>query len=103
MNRALLIDSDNLSMRFSLACMLAAELDDKDSAIMLLQRTFSYMSRYQLGVAESHPDLESLREDSRFVSMLARARERLGLSADRGDGSAAAQNRTNRFTQRPLS
>jgi adenylate cyclase len=103
MNRALLIDSDNLSMRFSLACMLAAELDDKDGAMMLLQRTFSYMSRYQLGVAESHPDLESLREDSRFASMLARARERLGLSADRGDGSAAAQNRTYRFTQRPLS
>jgi adenylate cyclase len=105
MDRALLIDSDNLSMRFSLACMLTAKLGDYDRAMMLLQRNFSYMSRYQLSVAANHPDLLGLREDSRFINMVARARKRLGLP-DGGPTAAAASPRqapqTNWFTQRPL-
>ena len=82
MGRAMLIDFDNLNMRYNFACMLAGELGDFDGALRLLQRNFSSISRYHLKVAECDPDLDGLREDSRFVAMIARARSRLGI----GDG-----------------
>jgi adenylate cyclase len=105
MDRALLIDAENLSMRFSLACMLAAQLGDHDRAMMLLQRNFSYMSRYQLSVAARHPDLQALREDGRFINMVARARKRVGLPDDGSTPVAAGARQPshpNWFKQRPL-
>ena len=79
MNRAMLIDFDNLDMRYNFACMLAAQMGDKDGALRLLQRNFSVISAYQLKVADADPDLDSLRDDSRFVNMVERARSRLGV------------------------
>jgi adenylate cyclase len=80
MNRAMLIDFDNLDMRYNFACMLAAQMGDKDGALRLLQRNFSAISAYQLKVADADPDLDSLRDDSRFVNMVERARSRLGVN-----------------------
>jgi adenylate cyclase len=79
MNRAMLIDFDNLDMRYNFACMLAAQMGDRDGALRLLQRNFSAISAYQLKVADADPDLDSLRDDSRFVNMVERARSRLGV------------------------
>ena len=39
--RALLIDPDNLNMRYNFACVLAAHLGDKEGAIRMLQSTLS--------------------------------------------------------------
>ena len=79
MERAMLIDSDNANMRYNFACMLAAQLGDKDGALRLLQRNFTNISTQQLKVAETDPDLDSLRDDSRYVNMVARAKSRLGM------------------------
>ena len=80
MARAMLVDCDNLAMRYNFAGMLAAQLNDSDNALKLLQRNFSSISKFHLAVAETDPDLDSLRGDARFVTMVARARARLGIS-----------------------
>lgn len=90
MNRAMLVDFDNMSMRYNFACMLAAQLGDKDRALMILQRNFSSASAYRLKVAEADPDLDSLRDDTRYVNMIARARERLGMVDRTVPGAAQA-------------
>ncbi len=79
MKRAMLVDFDNLDMRYNFACMLAGQLGDIDGALSLLQRNFATISGYQLKVAESDPDLDPLRDDRRFINMVSRARNRLGL------------------------
>jgi len=67
-----------------------------DGALKLLQRNFSSIDAYMLKLAEADPDLDAIREDSRFVNMLARARARLGandkngLAAVLGDSSRSA-------------
>ena len=86
MDRAMLIDSDNLNMRYNFACMLAAHLDDRDGALRLLERYFAVVGGFQITMAEADPDLDSLRDDRRFQRMLERAKARLGIA----DASASA-------------
>jgi len=87
MDRAMLVDFDNLDMRFNFARMLAAQLGDVDGALKLLQRNFSSIDAYTLKLADVDPDLDALREDSRFINMIARARARLGVKEDEGLGA----------------
>ncbi|WP_309661743.1 TIR domain-containing protein [Sphingomonas sp.] len=82
MARAMLVDCDNLDMRYNFAGMLAAYLGNQDGALRLLRRNFSSISKYHLRIAESDPDLDSLRADPRFSTMLSRARTRLGIPDD---------------------
>lgn len=79
MERAMLIDFDNLNMRLNFARMLASQMNDVDGALKLLQRNFSAFTRYQLKAAESDPDFAALRDDPRFANMVARTRSRLGI------------------------
>ena len=80
MERAMLIDADNLDMRYNFACALASFLDDRDAALRLLERNFAAVGAYQIRVAETDPDLDSLRLDPRFQAMLSKARKRLGIA-----------------------
>ncbi len=77
--RAMLIDPDNLNMRYNFACVLAGHLGDKDGAIRMLQSTLSAVGCFQVKIAETDTDLDSLRDDPRFQKLLADAKKRLGL------------------------
>lgn len=77
--RAMLVDPDNLNMRYNFACILAAYLDDKEGALKLLERTMAQPQGVKF--AESDPDLDSLRDDPRFQKMLADAKKRMGFEA----------------------
>jgi adenylate cyclase len=79
MERALLIDSDNLTMHFTFACMLAAYLGDNDRALRFLARYLSEVSAFHLHMAEADPDLGPLRADPRFEAIIASTKKRLGL------------------------
>ena len=81
MERAMLIDPDNLIMRYNLACMTAVHFDQKDLAISLLERNFANGGVLNVKAAEADPDLERLRDDRRFQAMLEGARKRLGMTA----------------------
>jgi adenylate cyclase len=78
--RALLVDPENLNMRYNFACVLAAALGDKDGAIKMLETTIPMAAPYQVQVADADTDLDSLRDDPRFRRMLSDAKKRLGIA-----------------------
>lgn len=78
--RALLVDPDNLGMRYNFACTLASYLDDKDGALRHLERSLVTAGAFHLGLIEADPDLDPLRDNPRFEAMLTQMRERLGIA-----------------------
>jgi adenylate cyclase len=79
--RALLIDPDNLLMRYNFACVTTLYLNDPEGALDLLEFIFQRMSATFFRSASKDPDLDSLRNHPRFRKIAAEARERLGLTA----------------------
>src|SRR5207248_423179 len=77
--RALLIDPDNLNMRYNFACVLAGHLGDTEGALHMLQSTLPRAGAYQVRVAETDTDLDALRDDPRFRKLLDQAKQRLGI------------------------
>ena len=77
MRRALLIDPDNLLMRYNLGCTLARSLGDRDAALRMLEPVLERDTGRLVTAASTDPDLASLRGDPRFQAMLAAANARL--------------------------
>jgi adenylate cyclase len=78
--RGLLLDPDNLSMRYNLACTLSAELGDREAALDVLDPFFDRVtSAAHIKHLEADPDFEPLRDHPRFRQMLAKAKGRLSL------------------------
>jgi adenylate cyclase len=88
-DRAMLIDPDNINMRYNFACVLAGYVGDKDEALHLLDGALAFSNVTQLKIAETDPDLDPLRDDPRFAKMIARERKRHRLE-DSGRASTAA-------------
>jgi adenylate cyclase len=78
-DRAMLIDPDNLKMRYNFACVLVTHLGDNETALSLLERPFSLASESLIRGASADPDLDPVRGDARFERMLANAKARLGI------------------------
>ncbi|PYK42370.1 MAG: adenylate/guanylate cyclase domain-containing protein, partial [Verrucomicrobia bacterium] len=81
MERALLIDPENLAMRYNFACALANHLKDRDAALEMLGPAFEKIGAGLINHSKIDPDLDPLRDDPRFKAMLAAAETRLGLSS----------------------
>lgn len=81
-DRALLLDPDNILMRYNLGCALVTDLNDYCRAIEVMgpyfQRT---LSTAQILHADVDPDLDPIRGEPDFKAMVADAKERLGMSA----------------------
>lgn len=75
--RAMLVDSDNLNMRYNFACSLAI-MDDAEMALELLAPIFAEAGLTVIKIAEKDTDFDSLRDDPRFRKMLVKAKTRLG-------------------------
>jgi adenylate cyclase len=81
MRRALLIDPDNLGMRYNFACVLAALLGDREAALAMLGPALERNSGINLvAFAQTDPDLAGLRDDPRFQAMIAAAEARLAAT-----------------------
>ena len=79
-DRALLLDPDNILMRYNLACALASDIKDYDRALEVLTPYFERtVSRTQLRHAEVDPDLDPIRSNPRFREMMSAAKNRLGM------------------------
>jgi adenylate cyclase len=89
MNRALLLDPDNLNMRYNLACSMAAQLKDADGAIELLGPLFEKMPLGLLNHAKADPDFDALRADPRFQAMVAAAEVRLAVAVGTGEAEVS--------------
>ena len=78
--RALLVDPDNLSMHYNFACALAGFIGDQEGALRHLERSLATAGAFHLGLVEADPDLDRLRDHPRFIEIMAAARKRLGLA-----------------------
>jgi len=78
--RALLLDPDNLNMRYNVACSLANGRDNEEALATLEPWFEAVNSATRIRHASADPDLDCLRDDSRFKRMVASAKQRLGLA-----------------------
>jgi adenylate cyclase len=92
-DRALLVDPDNLNMRYNFACVLSI-MGDKDEALKMLQSVLSVCGAYQVRIAEPDTDFANIRDDPRFTRMIAGAKERLGMTETVTATSAAPLSRS---------
>ncbi len=80
-NRALLIDPDNMNMRYNFACALTIS-KETEAAIELLGPVFETAYINRLNHAKVDPDLDPLRGDPRFQAMIAAAEARLATTSE---------------------
>ena len=79
--RAQLLDPDNILVLYNLACGLTFRNADIDGALDLLERYFDLVpSAAYVTYAEIDPDIDPVRQHSRFNAMIDAARTRLGMS-----------------------
>jgi adenylate cyclase len=77
MNRAALIDPENVNARYNFVCALAAHLHDTEGALQMLASLLPLMSASFVKYAMVDPDLDTLREDPRFQALVAAAEAQL--------------------------
>jgi adenylate cyclase len=83
MDRALLIDPENLTMRYNFACALGNYLKDKESALQMLDPVFEKMGKILNNHARVDPDLDCIRDDPRFKAMMEATERRLEAQTNR--------------------
>jgi len=76
MRRAVLIDPDNLLMRYNFCCTIARSLDDPEAALDMLGQALERDIGRIVKSAPADPDLAGLRGDPRFKAMIAAAEAR---------------------------
>ena len=77
--RALLIDPDNLNMKYNFACVLSVHLGETEGAIDLLEPILAASGSLLVKATAVDPDLDPLRGNPRFERLLSDAAERVGL------------------------
>ena len=75
--RAVLVDPNNMLMRYNFGCALSAHLNDVDNALEMLAPVFANPTINIVGHAKVDTDLDPIREDPRFKAMLATAEAQL--------------------------
>lgn len=76
-DRAMLLDPENISMRYNLACALVMQLREPEAAIDVLGPYFDQVSRTQLNHCAVDPDMDPLRDHPRFRAMVDAAEARV--------------------------
>jgi adenylate cyclase len=76
-DRAMLMDPENNSMRYNLACALSIHLHDFETALELLEPYFAQITMTQLRHIDVDPDFKELREVPRYQDMHSAAEARL--------------------------
>lgn len=80
--RGLLLDPENLAMRYNMACTLTLALEDDEAALDVLEPYFETVNTAsQIKHTEADPDFTRIRGMPRFQKMLAATKKRLGIAA----------------------
>jgi adenylate cyclase len=78
-DRAVLLDPDNLYMRYNIAWPLLTFFDDREGAMDLLEPALAKAGRNLISLALADRNLDPLRDDPRFKRMLSAAAQRVQL------------------------
>ena len=89
--RCLLVDPDNLQMRYNLAWGLNKIFGDPEAAIDMLRPVMASAGANIIRLAANDPNLDNLRDDPRFMEMFNVAKERVGLSVPTPNPIVAAE------------
>lgn len=76
-DRALLLDPDNMYMRYNLAWPVLGYLKDKDLALELLEPALEKAGNNLVSLADADRNLDALRDDPRFQRILESAKQRV--------------------------
>jgi adenylate cyclase len=76
--RALLLDPDNMYMRYNLAWPVLTFFKDKEEALQLLAPALEQGGKTLVSLAAADRNLDALRDDPRFQQMLEKAKARVG-------------------------
>jgi adenylate cyclase len=87
MDRALLLDPDNLNLRYNFATAFATHLGQKDSALALLRSSLGVATGTLISWAKVDPDVDCLRGNEEFQAILAEAESR-AAKLQRGSASS---------------
>jgi adenylate cyclase len=92
-NRALLMDPDNMNARYNFACSLTSlfKEPDLDAALELLGPVFETLASGFLDHTKVDPDLNPLRGNPRFQAMVAAAESRLATANSASASGSSAQ------------
>ena len=92
-DQAILLDPDNLYMRYNLAWPLLAFFEDKEAALELLEPALAGAGRNLVSLAAADRNLDSLRDDPRFQKMLEAAQARVQSAGAARKPAAATADR----------
>jgi len=81
-DRALMLDPDNMYMRYNLAWPILAFFHDKEEALQLIGPALAKAGKTLISLAAADRNLDGLRDDPRFLEMLEAAKERLKTQAN---------------------
>jgi adenylate cyclase len=79
--RALLLDPDNLNMRYNIACAMILDLGELEAGLDMLEPAIAKFGKDRLAHAKSDPDFDAVRDHPRFKVMIAAAEARLAGAA----------------------
>jgi adenylate cyclase len=79
-DRALMVDPDNMIMAYNFACAMTLRLKDHDRAMDLIERRFENVPASLFKAALVDPDLADLRDLQRFKAMIEKTTTRLGMA-----------------------
>jgi adenylate cyclase len=80
--RAIVVDPDNINMPYNFACVLAVNAGDLEGALDMLETMMPRQSRSLVLTMLADPDMDPLRDHPRFTRMVAEAMKRTGVTED---------------------
>ena len=81
MSRAVVVEPENLLMRYNFACGLANHLMEVDAAVEMVRPVLEKAGAGLVNHAKVDPDLDPIRDDPRFKAMMAAADARLATES----------------------
>ncbi len=77
MNRAVVVEPDNLLMRYNFSCALANHLKEPETALEMIKPVMEKAGAFLISHSKLDPDIDPIRDDPRFQAMLAVAEARI--------------------------
>ncbi len=75
--RAMIVDPDNLNMRYNIACAFILDLKEYETALDILEPALAAFGKDRLAHTKADPDFDAIRDHPRFKAMIAAAEARL--------------------------